>query len=622
MPHFQYNGSSGQPIRFTIVRRLTSIGASPECHLVLTGADVGATHCTLIHEPGRYMLESAQRSTPFYVRGKKTRSHEIKHGDVVVVGGHELVFSAVDVPAEPETPKDADPGGPPVPLEAMRQLQQFSALLARPADLESLLNELIDQVVAMTRASKGFLVLANSFMSGDADGEIQGSGYEIRVARNLERQPVDDPTELLSDNIIREAITSRKAQIISDAYADERFRSSLSVMNLKLCSVMAVPLMVRGELLGLIYVGNDNVRDLFRGEQLEMLTIFAAQAALFIKNAQLLNELRHESAALAERLEHVKFGELIGSCPQMVEVYNRVEKVASTDITVLINGETGTGKELIAREIHNRSPRAKGSFITVNCGAIPENLIESELFGHLKGAFTGAVANQIGKFQAADGGTIFLDEIGELPLQLQVKLLRVLQEKQIQRVGDTKTMSIDARVVAATNRDLQEEVKAGRFREDLYFRLNVIGILLPPLRERGDDVLLIARYLTGRYAKEYGRDIDPTKALSASAANAMMRFGWPGNIRQLENHIKKALVLADGPQITAADLDLELPDGTAATDDDAVLPLADARDRWQREYINRVLALNGGNRTKTARDLGVDPRTIFRHLEKVEKEGG
>ena len=615
MPHFQYNDPDGKAVRFPIVRRLTAIGSSPECHLVLPGDDIAATHCTLIHEPGRYKLESAQRSTPFYVRGRKTRNYEVKHGDVITVGPHELVFSAVDATAEPEPAKDAKQEGPGT-LEAMRQLQQFSALLARPADLEALLDELIDQVVAMTRASKGFLVLANADANEGAEGE---PGYEIRVARNLERQPVDDPAELLSDNIIREAITSRKAQIISDAYADERFAGSLSVMNLKLCSVMCVPLLVRGELLGLIYVGNDNVRDLFRQEQLEMLSIFAGQAALFIKNAQLVGSLRSESAELAERLEHVKFGELIGSCPQMIEVYNRVEKVASTDITVLINGETGTGKELIAREIHNRSPRGDAPFITVNCGAIPENLIESELFGHVKGAFTGAVANQIGKFQAADGGTIFLDEIGELPLQLQVKLLRVLQEKQIQRVGDAKTTSINSRVVAATNRDLAQEVKGGRFREDLYFRLNVIGIQLPPLRERSDDVLLIARYLIGRDAKEYGRDVDPAKALSSSALNAMMRFSWPGNIRQLENHIKKALVLADGPQITAADLDLELPDGSAATDD-AILPLSEARDRWQREYINRVLALNGGNRTKTARDLGVDPRTIFRHLEKVEKE--
>ena len=612
MPHIQYTSADGKLARYTIVRRLTVIGSSADCHVVLPGADVAPTHCTLAHEPGRYVMEAAQRSTPFFVRGKKQRSYELKHGDVVLVGDSEIVFSAVDA-VEPDK-VTAPSEGQALQIEAARKLLGFSELLAQGSDLDKLLDELIDQVVAMTRASKGFLVLA-----GDS-----GESYEIRVARNLERQPVDDPSELLSDNIIREVITSRQAHIISDAYADERYQSSLSVINLKLASVMCVPLLVRGELLGLIYVGNDSVRDLFRAEQLEMLKIFAGQAALFIKNAQLLNELRSESAELYERLETFKFGEIIGSCPQMVEVYNRVEKVASTDITVLVYGETGTGKELIAREIHDRSPRAKAPFITVNCGAIPENLIESELFGHLKGAFTGAVANQMGKFEAANGGTIFLDEIGELPLQLQVKLLRVLQEKQIQRVGEAKTTPVDARVVAATNRDLAEEVKAGRFREDLYFRLNVIGIVLPPLRERGDDVQLIARYLIARYAKEYGRVVDPANAFSGSAINAIMRFSWPGNIRQLENHIKKALVLADGPQITAKDLDLEAPDG-APVAEDQILNLADARERWQREYINHVLALNGGNRTKTARDLGVDPRTIFRHLEKIggdlEKSG-
>jgi transcriptional regulator with GAF, ATPase, and Fis domain len=605
MPHIQHTAPDGKTARFPISHRLTMIGSSPECHLVLTGDDVAATHCTLSHEPGRYRVEAAARSTPFYVRGKKLRNHELKHGDVIVIGEHELTFSAVDDVRQAETSKPSE--GDALQIDAARKLLEFSELLAGGADLTQLLDELIDQIVAMTKASKGFLVLASD----------EGDDYQIRVARNLERQPVDDPSELLSDNIIREVITSRKAQIISDAYADERFQSSLSVINLKLCSVMCVPLLVRGELLGLIYVGNDSVRNLFREGQLEMLRIFAGQAALFIKNAKLLNELRTESAQLAERLEHVKFGEIIGACPQMIEVYNRVEKVASTDITVLIHGETGTGKELIAREVHNRSPR-EGAFITVNCGAIPENLIESELFGHVKGAFTGAVATQMGKFLAADGGTIFLDEIGELPLQLQVKLLRVLQEKQIQRVGEAKTMPIDARVVAATNRDLAEEVKAGRFREDLYFRLNVIGITLPPLRDRGDDVLLIARYLVGRYAKEYGRNIDPANALANSAINAVMRFSWPGNIRQLENHIKKALVLADGPQITAADLDLESPDGGGGGEDE-ILNLTDARELWQAGYINHVLALNGGNRTKTARDLGVDPRTIFRHLEKQDK---
>jgi transcriptional regulator with GAF, ATPase, and Fis domain len=609
MPYLQHPGPGGRPVRSPIVRQVTSIGSSPECHVVLAGADVEPTHCTLLHEPGKYVLESTQRSAVFFVRGKKTRSHELRHGDVVAIGGIEVSFSALDdAPAS----SDSVPAVAAVPqqrLDDMRRLFDFSELLLRPGDLNLLLSELIDQIVALTRASKGFLVLA----------EEGAEGYQIKVARNLERQPVDDPTELLSDNIIREVITSRQAQIISDAYSDTRFQSSLSVINLKLCSVMCAPLIVRGELLGLIYVGNDNVRDLFKTEQLETLKIFAAQAALFIKNAKLLNELRSESAELAERLEQFKFGDLIGSCPQMIEVYNRVEKVAATDITVCITGETGTGKELIAREVHNRSQRATGPFITVNCGAIPENLIESELFGHVKGAFTGAIANQIGKFHAADKGTIFLDEVGELPLQLQVKLLRVLQEKQIQRVGEAKTTPIDVRVVAATNRDLADEVRQGRFREDLFFRLNVIGIELPPLRERGDDVLLIARYLVKRYAKEYGREIDPGKAFAASAIHAMMKFGWPGNIRQLENHIKKALVLAEGPAITAKDLDLEAPEG-AKNDEQLILPLAEAREAWQREYINRVLALNGGNRTKTARDLGVDPRTIFRHLEKESKD--
>ncbi len=613
MPHLQYTAAGGRVARHPIVRHLTSIGSSSECHLVIGGPDVMPTHCTLLHDPGRFMLESAERAAVFYVRGKKTRSHELRHGDVVAIGGVELVFSAVDEAPAAE-PSGETPATPPSldQIDALKRLVDFSELMLRPGDLEHLLSELIDQVVAMTRASKGFLVLADD--SGN---------YQIRVARNLERQPVDDPAELLSDNILREVITSRQAQIISDAYSDTRFQSSLSVINLKLCSVMCVPLIVRGELLGVIYVGNDNVRDLFRAEQLELLKIFAAQAALFIKNVGLLVELREESQELAERLEHFKFGEIIGSCPQMIEVYNRVEKVAGTDITVLITGETGTGKELIAREVHNRSPRAQGPFITVNCGAIPENLIESELFGHVKGSFTGAIANQIGKFHAADKGTIFLDEVGELPLQLQVKLLRVLQERQIQRVGEAKTTPIDVRVVAATNRDLADEVRHSRFREDLYFRLNVIGIELPPLRERGDDVMLIARYLVKRYAKEYGREIDAGKAFAGSAHHAMMKFAWPGNIRQLENHIKKALVLAEGPQITAKDLDLELDASVGIpVGDDNPLPLAEAREVWQREYINKILARNNGNRTKTARDLGVDPRTIFRHLEKEGKDGG
>ncbi len=616
MPHLQYKDPSGAQQHYPLVKRLTVLGSSAECHIILKGNGIAPSHCTLEHEPGRYRLASTARSNPFYVRGKKTRSYELRHGDVFRVGDVEVCFSAVDDLATPAKPNPEDTALQQV--EAMDKLRLFSELLLQPkGNLDDLLNELIDQVVALTRASKGFLVLA------EEEGE-----YSIRVARNLERQPVDDPQQLLSDDIIKEAITTRKPQIISDAYHDRRFQSSMSVINLKLSSVMCVPLIVRGDLLGLIYVGNNSVVDLFKQSDLEMLRVFAGQAALFIKNAKLLNELQSESADLATRLEQVRFGQIIGACPPMIEVYKRVEKVAATDLSVLITGETGTGKELIAHEIHNRSPRQSHPFVTVNCGAIPENLIESELFGHIKGSFTGAVSNQIGKFQAAHKGTIFLDEIGELPLQLQVKFLRVLQERKVQRVGESKTTSVDVRVVAATNRDLAKEVAEGRFREDLYHRLNVIGVHLPPLRDRGDDVLLIARYLVGRYASEYGVKIDPATAFDTTATRALMRFEWPGNIRQLENHIKKALVLADGPGLTAKDLELDAG-GSGGSDasnaksgndvmalPDEVIPLSEARDMWQRRYINRVLALNNGNRTKTARDLGVDPRTIFRHLEK------
>ncbi|HEY6033283.1 MAG TPA: sigma-54 dependent transcriptional regulator, partial [Kofleriaceae bacterium] len=247
----------------------------------------------------------------------------------------------------------------------------------------------------------------------------------------------------------------------------------------------------------------------------------------------------------------------------------------------------------------------------VNCGAIPEALLESELFGHVKGAFTGAVANRIGLFQAADGGTLFLDEIGEMPIELQVKILRALQERVVFRVGDTRPEACDIRILAATNRDLEKEIANGRFREDLYYRLNVVNVELPPLRVRGDDVLVIARYLLSRYSREYDAKV---KGFSPNAAVAVRKHNWPGNIRELENRIKKAIVLCESTVIGPDDLGLT---GDALPQ---ILTLAEAKDKFQRDYINEVLALNNGNRTKTARDLGVDPRTVFRHLEK-EGEG-
>ncbi len=252
--------------------------------------------------------------------------------------------------------------------------------------------------------------------------------------------------------------------------------------------------------------------------------------------------------------------------------------------------------------------------MAINCGAIPENLLESELFGHVRGAFTGAVATTIGKFQAATGGTLFLDEIGELPMPLQVKLLRVLQDGLVYRVGSNRPERVDARIVAATNKDAQAEVRAGRFREDLFYRVCVVSVTLPPLRERGDDIEILAQFFLNRFARELE---SPARGFTPEAMQAMKRYRWPGNIRELENRVRKAVLFADRPQIRLANLDLPERDGT----EDEVVPLVVARERFERDYVLSVLRRNRGNRTKTARDLGVDPRTIFRYLER-EREAG
>jgi transcriptional regulator with PAS, ATPase and Fis domain len=374
---------------------------------------------------------------------------------------------------------------------------------------------------------------------------------------------------------------------------------------------MCVPHIRRGELMGAFYLGNDSIASLFTERELTLMTSFCATATLLLERALELDELRTQKRELETRLEEQAYGDILGACDAMRDIFRKVDKVAGTSIDVLVTGESGTGKELIAREIHRRSPRKNGPFVAINCGAIPEQLLESELFGHARGAFTGAVAARPGKFQAANGGTLFLDEIGEMPPPLQVKLLRALQDRTVTRVGETKPEVIDIRVISATNKDLEHEMRAGRFREDLFYRINVVPLHLPPLRERGEDAVMLAKYFLRRASRELSVK---AKDFNKQALNAIRHYRWPGNIRQLENRIKKAVVLSDGPLISPEDLELR-PEQL-----DPILPLAQAQEEWRKRYINEVLDRNAGNRTKTAKDLGVDPRTIFRHLERMEAE--
>jgi transcriptional regulator with GAF, ATPase, and Fis domain len=589
MPSLRLTAPGQSPTIYHLHKKITSLGSSRDNDIVLP--DPLVPDGFAIHFDGQTYTVFAPKKTEFVVNGKKRSKHKLTHDERLVIGSVDLKFAMVDDVA----PQPDEAANTIADLDAYTKLYEFSDQLMHVRDLTELLDRLMDAVIQITNADKGFLILA------------EGETLDIKVARNLNRENIADAISQLSDSIIAKVVKTRRPVIISDAMSDDEFSGAKSVMHLKVSSVICTPLLDRGRLLGLIYVGNDSIRDLFQDQTLRVLTIFAAQAALIVANALLLDELRVDNKRLHERLEAYRFGEIVGTSPPMQAVFRKVEKIAPTDISVLITGETGTGKELIAREVHNRSPRATKPFITINCGAIPENLLESELFGHVKGAFTGAVSNKQGKFQAADGGTLFLDEIGEMPIELQVKILRALQERVVFRVGDTRPEACDIRILAATNRDLEKEIANGRFREDLYYRLNVVNVELPPLRVRGDDVLVIARYLMSRYSREYDAKV---KGFSPNAAVAIRKHNWPGNIRELENRIKKAIVLCESTVIGPDDLGLTgdvLPQ---------ILTLADAKDKFQRDYINEVLALNNGNRTKTARDLGVDPRTVFRHLEK------
>ena len=578
---------------FHLYKKVTSIGRSMDCDIAIKDLDVASSHCH-IHFDGRvFRMAPIERDNKIFINGKRRRKWDLAQGDQVRLGNTEMLFSLYDEPvAAEEAARTA------IELPPYRRLFEVSSMLLGRYDLNDLLRKLMDAVIDVTNADKGFLIL------------LEDNVLRVKVARNVRSENIDNAVTHLSDSIIAKVVRTKTPLIISDALNDEEFNTSMSVINLKLCSVMCVPLMDKDSLLGLIYVGNDNVVELFENQTMEVLTIFAAQASLIIKNALLINELQLDRRNLQEKLDAMRFGRIIGSCKAMLAVFKKVEKVATTDISVLITGETGTGKELIARELHDRSSRAKGPFVVINCGAIPENLLESELFGHVRGAFTGAVSNKRGKFHVADGGTLFLDEIGELPVALQVKLLRALQEKTVVRVGDTRSEIVDIRVLAATNKVLEDEIRRHNFREDLYYRLNVVNVHLPPLRERGEDIIVIAKYLLSKFSEEYGAKV---RGFSPNAAIAIKKYNWPGNIRQLENHIKKAVVLSEKALLGPEDLELTsdaLPQ---------ILPLSLAKEQFQRQYINEILALNNGNRTKTARDLGVDPRTIFRHLEREEE---
>lgn len=328
-----------------------------------------------------------------------------------------------------------------------------------------------------------------------------------------------------------------------------------------------------------------------------------------LKRAYYVHTLESENERLHEQLECPAFAEMIGPSQKMQDIFVAVRKVATTDIPVLVTGDSGTGKELIARAIHNHSVRKNKPFIPINCGAIPENLIESELFGHEKGSFTGAYTQRKGRVELAEGGTLFLDEIGELSQPLQVKLLRFLQDHKIERVGGRETLEVDCRIIAATNRDIKNLVTAGQFREDLYFRLAVVTIKLPPLRERGEDVILLAK----AFLHKFGRDKGSQKTFSHEAIEAINSYDWPGNVRELENRIHGAITLAEGAAIYPNDLGLGESQGVVES-----LVLKEARENLDRKLIHTAIFKHNGNISRAADELGLSRPTLHHLIKKYK----
>ena len=461
---------------------------------------------------------------------------------------------------------------------------------------DAALRGIVEGVIASLGADSGAAVIS------------EGSGYRVAVAVDALGQPLPNAAELLSDTVVRDVLGSGNPLCVGDVGGDERYATVPSVIALSLQSVVCVPMCVGERVLGALFFGRRDLSRPFTEAQTRELVVLGSMTLPVL--AQLR---RGPTTSAADAL-------LVGEHATIIELRRMITRTAPSDLAVLISGETGTGKEVTARAIHAASGRAARRMVAINCSAVAPNLLEAELFGYARGAFTGAVTDRAGRIEAASGSTLLLDEVGDMPLAMQAALLRVLQEREVVRVGEGEPRPVDLRLVAATNRDLDAEVGAGRFREDLLFRLREITIELPPLRARGDDLGLLSRLFLHQAERELSL---PVHSLSASAEARLAAYAWPGNVRELRGVMRRAAVLCDGTEITGADLQL----GAAATVapptvtvtagaglGDLGRSLADARDEFVRRYAQAVIDAQGGDRNLAAAALGISVRSLYRYL--------
>ncbi|MEQ8764960.1 MAG: sigma 54-interacting transcriptional regulator [Planctomycetota bacterium] len=648
-----------------------TIGRSSGVDLQLRDRLVSRNHCRIRRSDEDWILEDLGSANGTLLAGKRVTSRPLKRGDEISVGNTRIFFqemnvdlsstdvelridamrtaphSALTTLVPPAPSKDDDPENVVARLELERtnlfRLIRINKGINSELDLDKLLHLIMEAVIELTEAERGFLILMR-------DGQL-----EFEVARNFEREAVPHPEVEISRSIAEEVMRLGRALVAINAQDDERFRVFQSVASLGLRSVLCVPLRVKERVIGVVYIDNRLQKGVFREEDVLVLEAFADQAAIAIENARLIRELTQSNAELSEskdrieglnvklrgkvqrqeeELEEVRaqlrdhrtelatkydYDSIIGHSPKMQTIFKLLDRVIESDFPVLIHGESGTGKELIARAIHFNGPRKNERFVFENCAALPDTLLESELFGYKRGAFTGATKNKKGLLELADQGTLFLDEVGDMSVEMQKKLLRVLQEGEIRPVGGSDVLKVDVRIIAASNKELSALVKDGLFREDLFYRLNVLPVNLPPLRERKEDVPLLTCHFLEKACEEAKLSM---KELSAEVLDAFLDYDWPGNVRELENEVRRMALMAD-EIIALDDVSETVREGSVepeeGDDDEAeIQDLGELVARIERREIIKAMNRCENNKSQAASMLGISRFTLQRKMEKYE----
>jgi len=605
-----------------------TIGREASNGIAIADPSVSRKHCLLTGRDGRFRVRDLDSRNGTLVNRAAVDEQWLQHGDEIAAGDSSFLFLLEEEELSPaegrvefedalctaETtilhPRDVVYLQPdrllrelPATSRVARNLNallKISRIVHAILDLNQLQEQLLDLIFEVAPAGRGAILLADreghQFNSMFARMRQAGEGQLVKVSRTVARQVLEQGVAILG----------------SDVPSHDELREVESLAASQVRSLLCVPLTVFQRVIGCIYLDSESLSSRLNEEHLQLVTAIAGISAVALENARRLQWLEEENERLTVEISQDR--SLVGEGARMKEVYQFLKRVAPAESTVLIEGESGTGKELAARAIHRNSPRASKPFIAINCAAIPETLLESDLFGHERGAFTGAASQKKGRFEVADGGVVFLDEIGELATALQVKLLRVLQEREFERVGGTHPIKVDIRLIAATNCNLEQAVRSGKFRQDLYYRLAVLKITMPTLRDRREDIPMLVRHFVQKHAKRC--KVKP-RPVSREALACLVNYDWPGNVRELENAIEHALVLGASDMILPEDLPeslLErtpLPEMTEAKYHQAVKEL-------KKQLILDAVEQTQGSYADAARILGVHPNYLHRLIRNLE----